>query len=78
MKELSSFAVRLYLKIIRNTLGWRDREGNYKSFDWISLSQFEMAGVSSRSVTKAIEKLLNLLLIKVTDDKAYPTLNTEN
>jgi hypothetical protein len=78
MKELSSSAVRVYLKIIRNTLGWRDREGNYKRCDWISHSQFEMAGVSSRSVTKAIEELLNLVLIKVTDDKRQSLSNPQH
>ena len=68
MAELSASSVRVYLKIIRNTLGWRDRQGNFKKRDWISHSQFEKAGVSSRSVTKAVDELISAGLIRVTDD----------
>lgn len=78
LKVLSSSAVRVYLKIIRNTLGWRNQEGNHKQRDWISHSQFEMAGVSSRSVTKAIEELLQYGLIKVTDDNGQSLSNPQH
>ena len=67
MQNLSSSAVRVYLKIIRNTLGWRNEKGEVKARDWIAHSQFETVGVSSRSVTKAIEELLEQQLICVTD-----------
>lgn len=64
---LSGSAIRIYLKIIRNTLGWRDENGNVKKRDWISHSQFEKTGLSNRSVTSAIEELLRHELILATD-----------
>lgn len=69
MANLSSSSVRVYLKIVRNTLGWRDRSGGYKRRDWIAHSQYEQAGVSSRSVTKAVEELLSAGLIRVTNEQ---------
>ena len=78
IKVLSSSAVRVYLKIIRNTLGWRDRDGNYKKRDWISHSQFESVGVSSRSVTNAIEELIKNQLIQVTDDHGQSLHNPQH
>lgn len=64
---LSGSAIRVYLKIIRNLLGWRDENRNVKQKDWISHSQFEKAGLSNRSVTNGIQELLDKKLIKVTD-----------
>ena len=72
MNLLSSSAIRVYLKIIRNTFGWRDQNGRVKRRDWISHSQFEKVGVSSRSVTKAVEELLELGMIRVSDDHGNP------
>lgn len=77
MAHLSSSSVRVYLKIIRNTLGWRDKSGGFKRRDWIAHSQFEQAGVSSRSVTKAVEELLNSGLIRVTDEKGNSLKNPQ-
>lgn len=68
MKDLSSVALRVYLKICRNTNGWRNEQGEMKQRDWISHSQFSEVGVSSRSMTKAIEELLSMKLISVTDE----------
>tara|TARA_R110002124_G_scaffold17532_3_gene73500 strand:- start:383129 stop:383650 length:522 start_codon:yes stop_codon:yes gene_type:complete len=67
MATLTGSAIRVYLKIIRNTLGWRDENGNVKKRDWISHSQFEKVGLSNRSVTSAIEELLREELILATD-----------
>lgn len=78
MKELSSSSVRVYLKIIRNTLGWRDPHGGFKKRDWIAHSQFEKVGISIRSVTKAIDELLQFGMIKVTDEKGYNLSNAQN
>lgn len=77
MKDLSASAVRVYLKIARNTLGWRDTEGNFKKRDWISHSQFTRVGVSRRSVTSAIEELLLLGLIRATDELGKPLNRAE-
>ncbi len=68
MADLSASAIRVYLKIVRNTWGWRDQNGKIKERDWISHSQFGNVGVSSRSVTKAVEELLGFGMIRVTDD----------
>lgn len=72
MSQLSSSAVRVYLKIVRNTYGWRDPQGNVKLRDWISHSQFAKVGLSSRSVTTAIDELLKQDLITLTDDYGNP------
>ena len=67
IQDLSGSAIRIYLKIIRNLLGWRDENGNVKQKDWIAHSQFEKTGLSNRSVTNGIQELLDQNLIKVTD-----------
>ncbi|WP_452597565.1 hypothetical protein [Pontimicrobium sp. MEBiC01747] len=64
---LSGSALRVYLKIVRNVLGWRDENGKIKERDWISHSQFEKTGISNRSVTNGIQELLDKALIQVTD-----------
>lgn len=65
--NLSGSAIRVYLKIVRNLLGWRDENGNVKQKDWIAHSQFEKTGLSNRSVTNGIQELLEQQLIKVSD-----------
>ena len=90
---LSGSAVRVYLKIIRNLLGWRDENGKVKQKDWIAHSQFEKTGLSNRSVTNGIQELLDQNLIQVTDylnndlsdpfqrkkaKRVYYSLNQEN
>lgn len=67
ISSLSGSAVRVYLKIVRNNLGWRDEQGRVKERDWISHSQFEKTGLSNRSVTNGIQELLEQKLIIVTD-----------
>lgn len=69
MIDLSASAIRVYLKIARNTLGWRNKDGSFKGRDWISHSQFGNIGVSSRSVTTAIDELLSQGLIRLTDEQ---------
>ncbi|GGG25004.1 hypothetical protein GCM10011344_27080 [Dokdonia pacifica] len=65
--ELSGSAIRVYLKIVRNLLGWRDQNGQVKKRDWIAHSQFEKTGLSNRSVTNGIQELLEKQLIQATD-----------
>ena len=69
MQQLSSSAIRVYLKIARNTNGWRNEFGQVKQRDWIAHSQFSKVGVSPRSVTNAVDELLKFSLIHVTDDQ---------
>lgn len=68
LEDLSGSAVRVYLKIVRNLLGWRDEHGNVKKRDWIAHSQFEKTGLSNRSVTSGVQELLDHGLIGVSDD----------
>ena len=68
LENLSGSAVRVYLKIMRNLLGWRDENGNVKKRDWIAHSQFEKTGLSNRSVTSGVQELLDHGLIGVSDD----------
>ncbi|WP_438965109.1 hypothetical protein [Flavobacterium sp.] len=68
LEGLSGSAVRVYLKIVRNLLGWRDENGNVKKRDWIAHSQFEKTGLSNRSVTSGVQELLDHGLIGVSDD----------
>lgn len=69
MVEFPAVCLRVFLKIARNTLGWRDSHGSFKQRDWISHSQFGDIGVSSRSVTTATQELLDNDLIVVTDEQ---------
>lgn len=67
LKNLSGSAIRVYLKIVRNVLGWRDEQGKIKQRDWIAHSQFEKTGLSNRSVTNGIQELIEKNLIRTTD-----------
>ncbi|MEX0968397.1 MAG: hypothetical protein WD077_14270 [Bacteroidia bacterium] len=67
---LSAVELKVLLVIIRSTLGWVDgqHEGRRKKRDWIAGSQLrKRSGCSRRSVTTAVEKLVNRLLIEVLD-----------
>lgn len=72
MADISSSAVRVYLKIVRNTYGWRDENGYPKKRDWISHSQFSKVGLSNRSVTNALDELIEKNLIYLTDYRGIP------
>jgi len=66
---LSAVELKALLLIIRGTLGWKDlRTGKRKERDWISNSQFvKKAGMSERSVSTAIQSLVEKKIIKATD-----------
>jgi hypothetical protein len=69
MGELNGTELKALLFIIRKTLGWKDAStGKRKERDWISHSQFvEHAGISDRSVTSAVQGLLEKNLINTTN-----------
>lgn len=76
LADLSGSALKVYCKIVRNTLGWRNQHGEVKTRDWIAHSQFEKAtGLSNRSVTSGINELLEKKLIRVTDEKRNDLTN---
>ena len=69
MGMLSGTELKALLLITRNTLGWKDQStGKRKQRDWIAHRQFvEKAGISDRSVTSAIQGLIDKGLIEATD-----------
>lgn len=69
MKMLSGTELKALLLITRNTLGWKDQTtGKRKQRDWIAHRQFvEKAGISDRSVTSAVQGLIDKELIEATD-----------
>jgi hypothetical protein len=74
MAQLSSSSIRVYLKIVRNTFGWRNENGYPKKRDWISHSQFSKVGLSNRSVTNALDELIEKNLITLTDYSGNPLI----
>lgn len=69
MKRLNGTELKALLLIIRQTIGWKDPStGKRKTRDWIANRQFvEKAGISDRSVTSAIQGLIEKGLIEATD-----------
>ena len=74
MRMLSGTELKALLLITRNTLGWKDPVTNTrKQRDWIAHRQFvEKAGISDRSVTSAIQGLIEKHLIEATDRDHTP------
>jgi hypothetical protein len=69
--RLKSAELKVLLVVIRQTLGWIDRNSlrGRKETDWISGSQLrQKTGCSSRAITYAIEQLVTLNLIEILDD----------
>lgn len=70
LKELKSAELKVLLIIIRQTLGWSDRNSarGRKEMDWISSSQLQTkTGNSRRAISSAIEILVSKELIVVLD-----------
>ncbi len=70
LKELKCAELKVLLVIIRQTLGWADKQSalGRKEMDWISGSQLKVkTGSSSRAISAAIEVLIKKALIEVLD-----------
>lgn len=70
LSELKLAELKILLVIIRQTLGWEDRqnENGRKQRDWISSSQMlKKTGCSERAISSAIESLTKKNLISVFD-----------
>lgn len=69
LKDLGYAELKVLLVVIRQTYGWRDTKTNsYKRWDWISQRFFvKKTGLSQRSVSTAISKLIAKQLIVVTN-----------
>ena len=70
LAELKPSETHVLLTIFRQTVGWIDhRTGGRKQRDWITNSQFQRkTGLSDKTVTQAIDSLIERQLIKVTDE----------
>lgn len=68
--SLCEAELKLYLIILRQTLGWKDaRSQKRKVYDWISSSQFQSkTGLSRRAIVTAIGSLSFRNLILIADD----------
>ena len=72
LKNLKSIELKVLLVVIRQTLGWTDRQGVFgrKEIDWISGSQLRLkTGGSKRAITSAIDALSKMSLIEVLDEQ---------
>ncbi|WP_046756468.1 replication protein [Kordia jejudonensis] len=67
LKDLGYAELKVFLVIIRQTYGWKDKRTNsYKHWDWISQQFFvRKTGLSARAVSTAISKLIYKRLIQV-------------
>ncbi|MEO5644452.1 MAG: hypothetical protein ABIQ40_02010 [Bacteroidia bacterium] len=68
---LSEAELKLYLIILRQTLGWRHHlhRKERKVSDWISASQFQSkTGLSRRAIVNAVRSLSYRNLILIADD----------
>jgi predicted HTH transcriptional regulator len=69
LSHVSESELKVLLVVIRQTLGWYNKVTKKRKYrDRISHSQFrEKTGLSSRSITRAIDRLVIRKLIEVTD-----------
>lgn len=69
LKELKGIELKLLLIIIRQTIGWQNKNGSRKESDWISSSQLiSKTGSSTRAITSATDVLVSRKLIAVFSD----------
>lgn len=72
LKDLKATELKILLVIIRQTLGWENKQNRTerKECDWISNSQLATkTGSSERSINSAIQVLIDKKLIDVLDEK---------
>lgn len=72
LKILKEVELKVLLIIVRQTLGWRDEKekSGRKETDWISTGQLQSkSGSSRRGISSAIDRLVKLQLIMVSDLK---------
>jgi len=79
ISSLKPSEVCVLLVIYRQTVGWIDQYGNRKQRDWITNAQFQKrTGLSDKTVTGAIDTLVQRRLIKVTDALGNMLLHPED
>jgi biotin operon repressor len=70
--DLKLAELKVLLVIIRQTLGWKDKNGRFgrKENDWISGRQIaRKTGCSRRAISSAVEGLADKNLIEIFDEK---------
>ena len=75
MPGLLESEFRVLLLILRQTIGWVDREGHTgrKERDWISMGQFaQKTGLHRESIGRAVQSLIDLGLIRVESATGVP------
>jgi len=78
LAELSSSEIKILMVVIRQTLGWRDKEGNPKKRDWISQSQFEKkTSLSRKTISQNLDTLIVEGIIQATDYSGNPLIQAE-
>ncbi|MEO0582145.1 MAG: hypothetical protein AAF135_07985 [Bacteroidota bacterium] len=81
LRELKPGELKVLLLVLRQTLGYVKHKGSKrrKDRDWISISQFKgKTGCDAKTISKAIQALIELELIAVTDisRRSLPNPNT--
>lgn len=74
LPQLKLAELKILLVVIRQTLGWEDKqnENGRKHQDWISSSQMrEKTGCSDRAISSAIESLVRKNIITVSDHRGH-------
>lgn len=68
LPQLTFSELKILLYIIRQTNGWKLKNGKRKQRDRITYGQFETkTGISRRTISETIQSLITKHLIKVTD-----------
>ncbi|MEM7106505.1 MAG: replication protein [Bacteroidota bacterium] len=80
LRDLKSSEVMILLIIIRQTLGWIDKNtGKRKKRDWISNTQFQKkTGLSPRTISNSICSLCNKGLIVPTNKKGKVLISPQD
>lgn len=78
LPTLSEKELKVILVVLRLTIGWVDTQGKRKLRDWISQKLFRnKTGLSGKSVSKAIDLLVNKNLIRATTKSGVVLLSSQ-
>jgi hypothetical protein len=79
LPNLTEAELKVLLVIIRQTIGRKDMAtGQYKTRDWISLSQFgQKTGLCRRVIIKAVQSLIHKKGIRVTGEDGFALKTSE-
>lgn len=76
LPHLKPSEVLVLLIIVRQTLGWVNKNGKRKVRDWISQRQFiRKTGLSARTISRSIDRLIAKGMVRATDYRRTPLTN---